>query len=210
MRSKKKLKRDKLKTEQDQAAVVEAVGDLAADETTAEDKLVRDINMFKGWVMGKTYDQLAEENNLSRQTVWTISKKYNWRNLRNDLRTRRFKKTQESMVDFTVWTHDALEADARKAVQDAIDAKRPLSKEERDHLFRMYDRLLKEIRLEDGKPTDIGTGAVQVEIVLPPGAKRFGIVPPDPKVKVIEMTKTDNPIVNLDDIEHELKEPNND
>lgn len=173
-------------------------------EPGVEDKTARDIAMFKSWLLGKSYAKLGKEYKLSSEQVYNISKKYNWPELRKELRHRQFNAAIDRIRDMTVFIQDALDADIRKLVNNAIKEKRGLNSEERGHLRAMYDRTLKEIRLDEGKPTDIGTGSVQVEIVLPVGAKRFGIMPPDPKVKLVEADKVDNSTIDLNEIESDV------
>lgn len=202
IRPKKKLK-GKQPVSLEEATTPEQV--IAAPEV--ESKQDRDVNMFKAWILGKSFEELAEEYKISKTSVAVVSKKYNWRGLKKELRMRQFSAALDKIRDMTITIQTALEQDIQKIVADAANSNRMLTKEERDHLRAMYDRTLKEIRLDEGKPTEINAGGpLQVEIVLPPGAKRFGVLPPDPKGKTIEVSKTEVKTIDLDAVQDELKE----
>jgi hypothetical protein len=171
----------------------------------------RDVAMFKDWLMGKSYDFLGEAYKMSRTNVGLIAKKYNWKALKKELRSRQFNATIDRIRDMTVTIQNLLEQDAKRIVEDVTKEKRMLTKSEREHLRSMYDRVLKEIRLDEGKPTELGgngsSGKFEVELRLPPGVKSFGIIPPDPRVKMIETQDQEKkPTVDLDDIEDEVGE----
>jgi len=180
------------------------------DEQIVDYKTTRKIEMFKLWLSGSTYTEIGKKYGITGQAVAQIAMKNGWKKLRTEFKERQFRQAIEKAKDITIFLQDALEADARRLVADAVSNNRALYKEERDHLRALYDRLLKELRLEAGKPTDISpSGVTQVEIRLPPGAKRFGVIPPDPKrVTLVEKPKSqEEDKINLDDLEQDEPEP---
>ncbi len=202
-RPKKRLKQIQTEVAETKEKVAEVISDpqVSAPENMA-DKALRDVKMFREWLSGKTYKQLAVENDLSICRLFDIAKKYKWKDLKKELLDRQFRAALARTREIAIFTQDALAEDIKNFVSKAREGKRDLTKEERDHLRAMYDRILKEIRLDEGKPTDIGNnGTVQVEIVLPPGVRRFGLVPPSPNVKTIEKPPIEVNSINLDDIE---------
>lgn len=203
-RPKKKLKRD-IKAQQTEEVVKETAK--VIDNAEVESKQARDVAMFKAWLLGKSFEDLAQEYGISKTSVAVVSKKYNWKSLKKELRARQFNAALDKVRDMTIMIQTALEKDIEKIVAEATANNRMLTKEERDHLRSMYDRTLKEIRLDEGKPTEISTGGpVQVEIILPPGAKRFGVLPPDSSGRTIEVSKTEVKTIDLDQVQDEIKD----
>lgn len=164
----------------------------------------RDLSMFSDWLLGKTFTELSEKYNIDRSTVAVISKRYGWKKLKNELKHRQYKKAMLRMKESAIRIQSLLDEDLTRMVDDVREKKRPLTTDERAHLRSLQDRILKEIRLEDGQPTEIESGGPrQLEIILPPGAKRFGVMPPGPNVKLIESDKKQDAVINIDDFQDE-------
>lgn len=187
-RPKKKLKRDTTQAPVNPEAttVAPSTPKAVAAATPVAEHAMRDLAMFREWLQGTTQRALARKYNIHHQTVHAIAKKNKWKKLRSDLRSRLYSDKMDEIKDLTMAAQDLLFQDIDKIKASARRENRPLTKEERSHVLALYDRTLKENRLEEGKPTDIGNAPVQVQVVLPAGAKRFGILPPDPKTLVIE------------------------
>lgn len=205
------MSRLKKKFKKEQVAVVEK---LAADSAQASDKAlepivesrdVRNLSMLKEWLSGKTYQAISKKYGLTLQAVFDVAKKDNWKGLRRELRNRQFNQALERIRDMTMDVQDALHEDINRLLKDVEDKKRLLTKEERDHLRSMYDRSLKEVRLDEGKPTEISSGPSRVEIVLPAGAKRFGLIPPNPKTVTLIEASPEEAKIDVDSIESEIK-----
>jgi hypothetical protein len=163
---------------------------------------IRDTQMFKDHVAGLTHAQLAVKYEMSERNVAEISSIYRWRDLRQELAQRALAAAMDDVKSITVTAVKALKRDIQLIAERAVKKKRQLTKEERDHMRAMLDRMWKEIRLEDGKPTDSAETTLEVRLRLPPGATGFGLIPPDPRVKFVESKVEDAaPKINLDEIE---------
>lgn len=169
-----------------------------------ESLIQRDTAMFKDWIAGVTHKALAEKYGMTDDNVQAISKKYNWKQLRKDLATRAYSKAIDRIRDMTVKMAGLLDDDIDKIAAEVAKKKRMLTPEERAHFRSLQDRLLKENRLEDGKPTDTIGGTVKTELVLPPGVKAFGIIPPAAGVTMTEATPEEvKEVIDLDKIDED-------
>lgn len=157
---------------------------------------MRDVEMFKDWMSGMSMEKVAEKYELSVPMIYKIKKRDNWNDLKAQIRDKMYQSMLEDLKSFSVELTQALKKDfmiIQKKLND--ETPQPLTPEERSHIRLLMDRVLKENRLSDGKPTEVTntSGEVVHRIILPPGAKRFGIIPPPANVKVIESeVKPDN------------------
>lgn len=185
----------------------------AADTLTEHERSVlrgktRDLEMFKLWMQGTSCATLAHTFNLSVNSVYKIRKRDRWEKLRQEFNERVYMRQALRLKALTVRLVDAVEKDFNIIIKK-LSGETPvaLTPEERTHIRMTLDRLLKENRLSDGKPTDIGetTGVVEHRIKLPPGVKRFGVIPPGDNVKQIESTEEqqtkDAAKVTIDDLD---------
>lgn len=199
----KKKKAIKKKAPKVEIPAVPAVAPLP--ELTPEQ---RNVAMFKEWITtGKTYGQLATQFGLTVDGVDYIAKKNNWKVLRQKAIDRAFSTAVMEVKSMALTMTLALKRDMEMIIADSIKEKRQLKEVERSHFRTLLDRFFKEARLDEGKPTEITTGTQKVELVLPPGVKRFGIIPPDPRVTLIESTVEEKSnTLSLDDVDVDPKD----
>ncbi len=147
----------------------------------------RDLEMFKLWMQGASCESMAKQYGLKVAAVWRIKRRDCWEKLRKELINRFYSKFAMKLKGFTVRVSDVMDKDFVR-LEEKVNRGEALDKDERRYLTRLADILFKENRLTDGKPTEIGNagGVVKHEIKLPPGVRRFGVIPADSNVKPIE------------------------
>jgi hypothetical protein len=169
--------------------------------------VARNTAMFKDWIGGNSYEALGVKYSMGRGNVCIIAKKYKWAELKKELQDKLFSLAMADIKGMTLSMTRALKRDMEKIVASMIRENRTLTTEERNHFRIMLDRFLKESRLEDGKPTDTVGGSVSIELCLPPGVKRFGIIPPDNRVKLVEAEESEAvERIDLDSLEIDPKD----
>jgi hypothetical protein len=181
--------------------------DPTAPPTQQLSPVERNVAMFKDWIGGMTYESLGEKYGLTLDGVFAISKKQNWKTLKAQLIEKRLAAAGQEVKGMVVTILTALKRDMQMIVDAAVRENRMLTDDERDHFTKLYEKFMKESRLDDGKPTEISDETRRVELVLPPGVKRFGVIPPDPRVNLVESKPTDkDEQINLDSIEIDPKD----
>lgn len=120
----------------------------------------RDIDMFEEWVSGTTFKKLAEKYGMTEDNVNRISGLYSWGIRKQQILTARYNKMQRALKAEAVKVSTILGIDAQKLLEDVVSKERNLDPDERTHLRAYFDRILKEIRLEDGRPTGDETNVV--------------------------------------------------
>lgn len=184
---------------------------LPVDMPNRDPRLVeRDLLMFKDWMSGLSMGKVAEKHGMAYDTVRDIAAKYSWKSLRRELLARRFSHMLDEMTSFSADILGVLYADFKGIIKSAKDEKRSLTSEERGHLRSLWDRMLKEKRLEEGLPTETDTGPVRVELVVPHGVKHVGVIPV-PKSNITVTNKPAKTVesedkIDLDAIEEDHNE----
>lgn len=147
----------------------------------------RNVEMFKAWLDGETLVGVAKRFAISHRQACHIKKKDQWDKIKKELYERFYAKVGMKLKAFTARLMFVVEKDFEH-LEKKVKENLPLTKDERMHYYRLLDRVLQENRLSDGKPTDISgtTGVVEHSIKLPPGVRRFGVIPADPRVKAVE------------------------
>ncbi len=179
------------------------------------ERVDRDQQMFLDWLSGLSYVAIGVKHSMHKNSVLNISKQYNWPKLKQQLAQRQWAAVLGAMDRTATLLATTLESDVRKIAKKFQEGE-ALTSGERDHMRSLLDRLLKEHRLEAGKPTEIASGPVQVELKLPPGVKNFGVIPTTGRtVNVVETEPSDEgqgPVetLNLDDVEAQLGEEDED
>ncbi len=167
----------------------------------------RNVAMFKAWLRGARPAELAQQFNLSIWAVKRTAERNRWTELRKQLRKREYERSMEVMLGTSAMATDLLDKDIRKIYASVRAENRQLTKEERDHVRAYQDRLWKEARLHDGKPTE-NHGPVQVQVVVPPGGNPWGVVPLPQGTKFVESTvETKKTNLSIEDV---LKEDGDD
>lgn len=167
--------------------------------------VARDTAMFKDWIGGMKLDAIGEKYEMSYENVRRIATKYNWKALRRELVERSFTQMMEDMTAFSADILSAFYTDFKMIMEECKKEKRKLTGDERGHLRSLWDRMLKEKRLDEGKPTEVGMGPVQVELVLPNGVQHVGVIPV-PKSNITAVQKKPEDVVpklDLDSIEED-------
>jgi len=162
----------------------------------------RDKQMFVDWMNGMTQPEIAKKYEISPSNVTKVARKYNWRDKRRQINQREFSDVINDLQGIATKTSHILKGDVIRIVKKFNSSDEPLTGEERAHLRALLDRILKELRLEDGKPTEISNEPVQ--IVLPAGVKDFGVIPTTGRtVKVIETEEIneDKEDFDIDDVD---------
>jgi predicted DNA-binding protein YlxM (UPF0122 family) len=156
------------------------------------DTLARDMKMFEDhYVHGLTYDELAAKYEITRDGVYYTAKVYNWKGLMKEANERQFAQMLHSLDRFAFRATNLLNRDLERLIEK-FNKNEALTSEERTHVRAMIDRILKERRLEQGKPTEISTGPAEINIRLPKGVKHFGVIPTVGRsVKMIETDESE-------------------
>lgn len=163
--------------------------DVSSIPPTDPIRMERNKAMLIDWLQnGLTYQEIADKYGLSKQYVYEISRRHKWMKMRKQLAEREYALALNKLTTMPLKVTNILEEDLRRIARKLEKSQDPLTEHERTHLRGLLDRVLKEKRLEDGKPTgDEATGVARVELVLPEGVKDFGVVPSQGHtVKVIE------------------------
>jgi hypothetical protein len=184
------------------------VGDVKISESSL---MERDKQIFIDWLNGLTAKQIAEKHGMSKDNVYRLSQKYNWRDKRKQINARYFEDTIDKINRISYKSTNLLYSDIERIQKKFESGTEPLTAEERAHLRGLLDRILKERRLEEGKPTEISD--TPVKIILPAGVKDFGIIPTTAhSVKVIETEQEieSEPDFSVDDIEANTDDEDND
>lgn len=175
---------------------------------TSAERADRDRKMFIAWMGSRSMDEVAKQFGLNVRYVRDVSRKYDWRSARAEVLRRGLIDAMDDVRSVLVGAIKGLQRDLQLMLLAAEKESRQLTKEERDHARALFDRFAKEVRLEDGKPTDTGAGGtLTVELRLPEGVKGFGIIPPDPSVKLIEhKAKATKPTIDVAAVLAEMEE----
>lgn len=176
-------------------------------QTVIMSAMERNVAMFRDWITGTTKTDLAIRYDVNINTVLKVSKENNWDALKKKAIDRMLGAAVQEVKGMAYMMTLALKRDMEIIIKQAVQENRTLSGAERDHFAKLLDRFMKEARLDDGKPTEISSDTKRVELVLPPGVKRFGIIPPDPRVHLVESkVEEKKQTIGLDDVELDLKD----
>lgn len=167
-------------------------------------KKERAIAMFKMHMQGKSYDEIGKEHGVSKTVVWRVAKKYDWEKLQTAYWQRTYEKVVNSGAKQVASKIMGLIKHHVNGLQKKVadDPNYTLSIDDVRELRQLLDALLKENRLNDGKPTEAIGGTVRHVVELPPGVKHYGVDPPGPNVIEIE-GKTADEKANDDTIDPE-------
>lgn len=161
--------------------------------------------MFREWVSdGTSLRVLGEKHGLNVNSMRDIHRKYKWATLRREFLRRTYAAALEEITTMAVGVVKLLNDDFHKVASEVKAQNRQLTTDERRHFTSLLDRFLKEKRLEDGMPTDLPTGQIQVEIILPAGVQSYGIIPPPANMGVTTVHKKpvdDDSVIDLDALE---------
>lgn len=200
----KQVKQKKTKKKKPKTAIPVVEVPASSDKPEELTILQRNVLMFKDWINGLSHEKIADKYKLHVQSVHKIASDNNWTDLKKKTMDKMFSVAVNEVKSMAYTITLALKRDMQKIVHTAIKEDRVLSEAERAHFRTLLDRFFKEARLDEGKPTDItgGTQVHRVQLVLPPGVKRFGIIPPDPRVTYVEKTEEKkSDMMSIDDID---------
>lgn len=170
----------------------------------------RNLAMFKEWVLGVSGAEIAARYGISAGAVTKIKQKEKWPAKLKELRELQFAEFGQALKGVTVKSMAALNKDLDRIIDKLNkNASNQLTDSERTHLRQLVEFASKGARVEDGKPTDIEEkrGVVEHHILLPPGVKQWGVIPPADNVKFIESKPKEAPkesikdIIDLDELE---------
>lgn len=142
--------------------------------------------MFLMYCKNNTLRQIALEYCCNYQYLRQISSEQKWSEMRETFRKKQYAMAIQSMQSSISDVLKTLIEDYKLLDKDRIGQMRQLDKDERKHLIDVLDRMLKETRLEDGKPTEIPGGVTQIELIMPREAERHGVYPVGTKIKYTE------------------------
>lgn len=149
--------------------------------------LQRNVDMFSDWMAGATKGDLATKYDMHVQNVYRIAAAMRWDSRKTKILDEMHANATQGLKSMHAVMLKALERDMQMIVDLSVKEKRMLTSAERDHFTKLCEQYRKEIRLEDGKPTEINNDTRKIVLVLPPGhSGPFGIIPPDPSVTFIE------------------------
>lgn len=169
--------------------------------------VARYTEMFVYNMQGHSYPEVAKKFNTSVDSVEKIARDYDWKSGRKEYAHRAYAVAMVGLKKSAAVVLAALDRDAKMLHEDAVKQARMLTPGERSHFLSYMDRVLKEVRLEDGKPTEHTSGAMTVEVQLPPGVKHYGLVPPSKNVKYVKAEDVvTKPTMDLSIIDQSLSE----
>lgn len=136
------------------------------------------LEVFKTYCSGGTLADAAEKHGQSLRMVQKWSAKYGWAELRLEVYEKQYKHAMSKQKGLAARLQKILEQDIEAMIKRAEEDKRPLNADERQHLRQLHDRILKEVRLQDDKPTDNHGGPQQVTLVIGGGEANRNLFPP--------------------------------
>lgn len=166
-----------------------------------------ELQMYKDYLRATmTMDELAAKYGMSASNLYVIAKANKWKDKRRKAKERAYSNLDEKYKNLIVDLVSFIDRDAKLLMQKCLKENREMTMQERSYMISLFEKYTKEQKLTDGKPTEItgGTSVVRHEVILPPGAKRFGVMPPDARVteveyKVIEQKKSEEPVPEDDE-----------
>lgn len=167
--------------------------------------------MFIDWMNGKSLRKIAEEQGISLTAVASISKKYKWKDLLDEYRRRTLRETLGRKTELRLRIFRAVDRDITNIIKKAEETNQSLTKDQIDYILKVDERLDKEIRLEEGKPTELPGEISRVQIQLPEGVKYFGLSPPSASIEIIEQKAETKDVpsetINIEDVALEIENP---
>jgi hypothetical protein len=161
------------------------------------------LEMFKDWMDGLTHEQIAAKRGMKVRNVKYVADRYKWHVVRDQIKDRRFEEFQRD-IKHTIPTIAAiLDRDSKRLIKDVETTDRLLTTDERRHLRDLLDRLMKEVRLEEGQPTGDGSTGPSVNI-----GKVQIVAPPEMAAAFAMFTKNSNAEIVVDaEVKDKLPEP---
>lgn len=146
----------------------------------------RNAEMFRRWMKGESHEQLAKAFGLHPATVGAIAVQGGWSKLRKKFNERLYDEMLDTMHEQAVDLMGALHKDYALLVSEHQGKKKKsqFSKEERQHMVKLFELMLNEAKLRAGQPTAISKSETSMKFILPVGAKSPFIIPPAPGVTV--------------------------
>lgn len=170
----------------------------AAKELSKEKVDTRNVAMFRRWMEGATYADLAKEFELHPQTIVRIAADNKWQDYRKKLRDRLYSDVIESLQDRIVGMVGVITKDLDFIERQKQGGKKQkeLSPNERAHILKVFEIFLNEYKLKMGQPTAITSNETTMRVILPEGAPSPFIIPPDPSV-IVEYEKKEEKKADL-------------
>lgn len=147
-----------------------------------------ELEMYKDYLRYVPVEKIAIKYAMSAEGVYKIAQKNQWKKKRLKAKELAYKnldkKYRQQIVDIVKF----VQHDYMLLMQKCLTEKREMTMQERGYVLSLLEKLTKENRLNEGKPTDIteGNHLVRHEVLLPAGVRRFGVIPPGPNVTQVE------------------------
>lgn len=139
----------------------------------------RNVLMFRDWLGGMNYGELAKKYGIAYQTVRHVSHQNKWLRLRKQYTDRAYREAVNSLKDIVTKMQAIMEVDITNLYEQIVKEKRAITLEERAYITANMEKLLKQIS-KDSTAADAKDAAVKgnpgvlvkkVTIKLPPGQK---------------------------------------
>ncbi len=118
------------------------------------------LEWFEFYCTASSLQEVADKFGIKLMKVKNTMFKEQWAARKADLVLTRYNEQLKALKGSVVRITEILDRDTIAILKDVEKTGRLLTHEERQHLRAREDRLMKEVRLEDGKPT--GDGGVHV------------------------------------------------
>ena len=145
------------------------------------------LAIFKLYCEGKKLSAIAEQYGVKVGAIYWLSQHEKWKEKRKKMIKRGVERYGDHVTEAMLKCIRILNMEISSLLQRADSGIR-LQEEDRKFIADTFAKLSKERRLEDGTPTEnLNTsGTIEHRIILPPGAKRFGVFPPGPNTTLLE------------------------
>lgn len=153
----------------------------------------REFKMYKDYLRHMPIEDMAVKYDMSVDNIYKIARRNDWKKKRLKAKEKAYRqldiKYKEQIVDIM----EFVQRDLMKLIQKCTKENREMTMPERGYTLSLYEKLVKESRLNEGKPTEItdGNQVIRHEVVLPPGVEHFGVIPP--AANVIQVSASQAP-----------------
>ncbi len=152
----------------------------------------KELNMYKDYLRHTPIEDMAIKYEMSCENIYKIARKNDWKKKRLKAKEKAYRKLDIKFKEQIVDIADFVHKDLMMLVQKCTKEKRQMDKEERTYVLNLFEKLVKENRLSEGKPTEItdGNQVIRHEVILPTGVEYFGVIPPASNVFQVTASKS--------------------
>lgn len=152
------------------------------------EQVAKELEMYKDYLRYTPIEEMAVKYKMSPENIYKISRTKKWKEKRQSIKEEQYKSLDKRYKAQIVNLFKFIENDLIRLMQRCSRENREMTKEERKHALTAFEVIVKESRLTEGRPTEItdGNHTVRHEVILPPGVKRFGVIPPARNVTQVD------------------------